>query len=343
MNTNPLRRRPVPGAVVALLKAGLAALLTAGLAVLVAPTPAAAATALPAPGTPVASDVTTTSLTLTWTPSAGPVASYTVQVIDEPRGLFHTVGTPTGPTFHHTGLRPDTVHIYRIIAQPVPDSGYTASPQSGLVYVTTRPLPDSQPPTQPGRPHALSISTRSATLSFTGSFDNNRVAGYTARLLIDGVWTDVASNSVSTVYLRDLTPDTGYTAAVVAVDPNGNLSAQSEPVTFRTRAIEPAPTCDVSVLALGTQYSVDVTIENMTAATVLSNWSVTFTMPAAQQLRYSFNTTLTRSGDQAAAGPVWYNATVGPGGSVTFGFFATHPAGTPLPGGFTLNGGIACT
>lgn len=334
MTTHTLRRRPVAGV--------MTALLVAGLAVLAAPAPAVAATAVPAPGTPVASNVTTTSLTLTWAASAGPVASYTVQVIDEPRGLFHTVGTPTGPTFHHTGLRPDTVHIYRIIAQPPPGPDHTASAPSGLLYVTTRPLPDSEPPTQPGRPYVLSISTRSATLSIPGSFDNNRVAGYTARLLVGGVWTDVASNNVNTVYLRDLSPDTSYTTAVVAFDPNGNLSPQSEPVTFRTRALEPAPTCRVDLLAFGQQYSATLTIENMTGATVLENWSITFVLPAAHQVGYSFNTTITRTGDQASAGPVSYNTRIGPGGSMSLGFFASYPAGSPLPGGFSLNGSTPC-
>jgi hypothetical protein len=334
MNTNPLRRRPVAAAA-ALLLASLAA-------VVAAPAPAAAATALPAPGTPVASDVTTTSLTLSWAPSAGPVASYTVQVIDEPRGLFHTVGAPTSPTFHHTGLRPDTVHIYRIIAQPEPGTDYTASPQSGLVYVTTLPLPDSEPPTRPGRPLVLSISTRSATVTVNGSFDNNRVAGYTARLLIDGVWTDVASNSVNTMYLRDLSPDTSYTTAVVAFDPNGNVSPQSESVTFRTRAIEPAPTCEVDLITFGQQYLLTVTMENMTESTVLEPWSVTFALPAAHQLNYQFGATLTRTGDRATAAPVSYNSRLGPGGVLTFGLSATYPAGSPLPGDFSL-GSISCT
>ena len=70
----------------------------------------------------------------------------------------------------------------------------------------------------------------------------------------------------------------------------------------------------------------------------LSNWTFTFTMPAAHTLSYIFNATLARTGDRATVSPVWYNATIGPGGSATFGLNVIYPAGSPLPSGFILNG-----
>jgi hypothetical protein len=320
----------------------LGLLATTASAATAAPAPAAAASVLPAPGTPVPTDVTTTGVTLSWAASAGPVASYSVQVIDEPLGLFHTVGTPATTTFTHTGLVPDRVHIYRIVAQPVSGSDHVPSAPSGLAYVTTRPLPDAQPPSRPGRPTAQSIGTVSATLTFTPSADNNRVAGYTAQRQVDGGWTDVATNNVNPVYLRNLSPGSAYTVAVVAIDANGNVSTRSDPVTFTTRATQPQPTCTVNLLTFGRQYQLTVTIENMTAATVLENWSVRFTMPAAHRTSYSFNTTLSRDGDQATAAPVAYNTRIGPGSGTTFGIIATYPAGSPLPSGFLLHPATVC-
>ena len=43
-----------------------------------------------------------------------------------------------------------------------------------------------------------------------------------AQRQINGVWTDLATNNITTIYLRDLTPSTTYTFAIVAFDPNGN-------------------------------------------------------------------------------------------------------------------------
>jgi chitodextrinase len=286
----------------------------------------------------VASQITTTSARFSWTASTGPVANYTVQVIDGNLVPWHDLATTSSTTYTHTGLNPDTVYIYRVIANPRSGSGYTASEPSAALYVTTAPLPDSQPPTKPGTPRA-SASTIAVTITFDASTDNNRVAGYWVQRQVNGVWTDWSTNNITTVYLRDLTPNTSYTVVVVAFDPNGNRSVRSDPLTFSTRPTQPSPTCKVQLITFGTQYLLNVSIENMTAATVLANWTFTFTMPAAHTLNYIFNATLARSGDRATASPAWYNATIGPGGSATFGLNAVYPAGSPLPSGFTLNGG----
>jgi hypothetical protein len=223
------------------------------------------ATALPAPGTPVPTQVTASSVTLSWAPAAGPVAGYLVQVIDEPLGLFHTAGGTGTTTFTHTGLSPERVYIYRVAAEAAPGSGHTASRPSGLAYVTTRPPTDARPAARPVR----SI-------------------------------------------------------------------AATEPVTVTTRAVHPQPTCRVNLLTFGGQYQLTVTVENLTAATVLENWSVRFTMPAAHKVSYSFNTAVSRTGDDTTARPVADNARIGPGSATSFGIIATYPAGSPLPSGFAL-------
>jgi chitodextrinase len=314
------------------------AVVLCALATLVVATPALAATRLPTPATPVASGVTTTSVTLSWSAPAGPVAGYTIQVID---GYvpWHFLASTTATTFTHTGLTPDTVYIYRVIAEPVAGSGYSFSDPSGHLYVTTEPLPDANPPTTPGTPFSTQISTIAATIHFGASTDNRRVAGYWVQRQVDGVWTDWETNNVNTVYLRSLTPDTSYAVVVVAFDANRNRSARSAPFTFTTRRLAPEPACRAKLTPFGQQYLLDVTVENMTAATVLQNWTVTFQLPAAHTVLYSFNATISRSGDTATATPaIWYT-TLNPGGTATFGANASYPAGSPLPSGFRLVGG----
>jgi hypothetical protein len=204
-----------------------------------------------------------------------------------------------------------------------------------MLYVT--------PPTAPGRPMAYSVSTVTATLTFTASPDNHRVSGYVAQLLVDGAWTDAATNNITTLHLRNLTPNTSYIVAVVAFDANGNRSLRSNPLTFTTRPTQPQPTCRTHVYGFGQLYHLTVTIENMTASTVLSNWAITFTLPAAHTALYTINATLTRNGDRATLGPVPYNATIAPGGTANVGFSATYPVGSPAPSGFRLNGATVCT
>jgi chitodextrinase len=307
--------------------------------------PAAAATPLPTPDPPTASDVTTTSLTIAWSAPAGPVAGYTIQVIDG-HVPWRDLDTTTATTYTHTDLTPDTVYRYRIIAHPTPGSGYTASAPSEILYVTTDPLPEAVPPTAPGTPFATVLSTIWVSLHFASSTDNHRVAGYWAQRQIDGVWTDWETNNINTIYLRDLTPDTTYTVRVVAFDPNGNRSPQSPPFTFTTRPTEPTPTCRVNLLTFGQQYLANVTVENMTASTVLENWTVTFTMPASHVLAHSFNTTISRDGDTATAAPAASTTTIHPGNTASFGFLAGYPVDSPLPSGFALHGSagtVTCT
>ncbi|MCW6009038.1 fibronectin type III domain-containing protein [Micromonospora sp. CPCC 205371] len=305
--------------------------------VVVAAGPAHAATQLPTPGTPVATAVTTTSVSFSWTAPSGPVADYTIQTIDVVGRPWRLLATTSATAYTHANLNPDSVYEYRVIANPVAGSDHTASNPTPMLWVRTRPLPDSVPPTKPGIPRASPVSTTWATLTFGNSTDNNRVDAYWAQRQVDGVWTDWATNNITTVYLRDLAPSTTYTVAIVAVDANGNRSPRSDPVTFTTRALEPAPTCRVQLLAFGQQYQVNVTIDNMTAATIVENWTATFTFPAGQTIVYNFNATITREGTVGRATPQWYIARIGPGGSQTFGFLATNTAGSPLPSGFTLN------
>src|SRR6185436_20088064 len=100
------------------------------------------------------------------------------------------------------------------------------------------------------------------------------------------------------------------------------------------------------LIAYVTNYQLVMRIENMTAATVVENWTVTFTFPAEQTLQYSFSSTFSRSGAVGTLAPMAFNARIGPGGTATFGLLAARPAGSPDPSGFRFNssaGTFTCT
>jgi hypothetical protein len=329
----------------------LAAVLLGLLAVLAGvAVPAGAARAdapLPAPAQPVATEVTTTSATFTWTAPAGPVRDYTIQVIDGGMVPWHDLATTAGTSYTHTGLTPDKVYIYRVIANPAANSGYTASDPSPPLYVTTAPLPDSVPPTKPATPLTTNVGTTFATVNTLGSTDDNRVAGYWVQREVDGVWTDWVTNNVGNLYLHGLTPDTSYTVVVVAFDPNGNRSPRSDSITFTTLATQTSPTCAVrqQVIWAG-QYLLNITIQNLTV-TPLSNWRLTFTLPASHSVLYAIGGTLSRSGDVATLAPPSYNTQLGAGYTLSPVIFGNRPVDSPLPSGYTLtsaaNQPVTCT
>jgi Cellulose binding domain/Fibronectin type III domain len=296
----------------------------------------------------VATQVTETSATFTWPASAGPVAYYTIQLNDPSPAAYHDIGTSSTTTFTHTGLSPDTVYVYRVIANPASGSGYTASNPSVSLYVRTVPHGDTVPPSKPGTPTASVSSPWTGSVSTTGSTDNNRVDGYWVQRQVNGVWTDWVSSSYGGIFLQQLTPNTTYTVVVVAFDASGNRSARSDPVTFTTPPLAPTPNCRALRSQVGTQqYNVNVTIENWTTA-VLANWRVTFTLPATHTVLYAPNGTLTRTGDTATFTPAANIAQINPGPqTATFGVIASRPVGSPLASNFILSspttGSVACT
>jgi len=209
--------------------------------------------------------------------------------------------------------------------------------------------PDTVAPTKPAAPTANPVGTVSATINTGGSTDNDRVAGYTVQRQVNGVWTDWLSTLIEPTYAyaQPLTPGTAYTVAVVAFDPAGNRSPRSDSVTFTTSA-QPAPTCRVVRQTVSPQvYIVDFFVENMTAATVVTDWTMIFAMPAAQTPATTFSSNLSRSGDLATLRPMANTAQITPGMTAFFGFYANRPAGSPLPSGFVFTsaatGSISCT
>jgi hypothetical protein len=207
---------------------------------------------------------------------------------------------------------------------------------------------DTVAPTKPATPTVNPIGTVTATVNTGGSTDNVRVAGYHVQRQVNGVWTDWSSTLIEPTYayVQPLTPGTAYTVAVVAFDPSGNRSPRSDAVTFTTLAL-PAPTCRVVRQVLGGQvFILNFFVENLTAATVVTDWTTTFTMPAAQTVIAAFSSSISRNGDVATLRPMSNTAQITPGMTAFFGLYANRPVGSPLPSGFTFastaTGPISC-
>lgn len=113
-----------------------------------------------------------------------------------------------------------------------PSTGTTQGSTIFIDRVSIFQVSDSQPPTPPGNLISSNITTISTNLSWTASADNVAVTAYDIyrnNLLL----TSLAGN-ITNLNLNDLTPATLYNFYVVARDAAGNISGQSNNISFTT-------------------------------------------------------------------------------------------------------------
>ncbi|SKC00225.1 Por secretion system C-terminal sorting domain-containing protein [Soonwooa buanensis] len=99
----------------------------------------------------------------------------------------------------------------------------------GTKHLTT---PDTQAPTTPTNLVASNVKATTATLTWAGSTDNEKVEGY----IVYGNNEELARTTELTVDLFGLTVNTDYNMTVKAYDDANNLSAASNIVSFKTAA-----------------------------------------------------------------------------------------------------------
>ncbi|MGW3602180.1 glycoside hydrolase family 9 protein [Micromonospora sp. NPDC005161] len=109
----------------------------------------------------------------------------------------------------------------------------------------------------------------------------------------------------------------------------------------------PATTCAIRYTNYGawhggTGFTAQLTVRN-TGATTVNGWTVRFAFTGDQRVREAWLAKVTQAGATVTARNESYNARIGPGGTVTFGFNATTTGGAnPNPGLVTVNG-AACS
>ena len=308
------------------------------------PGPATPDTTAPStPGTPVASAVTSTGLTLTWAASTDTggsgLAGYDI-VQTQPGGDVLSLLTSTTNTLAVTGLAPQQAYQFTVVARDGAGNRSTASPAL-TVTTAAASTPDTTAPTAPGTPTASAVGPTGLTLAWGPATDNVGVTGY--RVYRSGSVL-VGSTTGTTLAVTGLTAATAYTFTVVAVDAAGNVSPASAPVTVTTADPPAAGGCAVGYVTStwDTGFTANITITN-TGTAGINGWTLAFTFPSTgQKVGQAWSANATQTGTAVALSNVSYNGTLAPGASTSFGFNGTHTGTNPRPAGFTLNG-VACT
>lgn len=88
-------------------------------------------------------------------------------------------------------------------------------------------------------------------------------------------------------------------------------------------------------------FTADVTVTNAGASPV-DPWKLAFTLPAGQKITSAWSAQISPSSGAVTAGGMAYNASIAPGGQVSFGFQGTYDGAFAKPAAFSLNG-TSCT
>ncbi|GIJ28722.1 hypothetical protein Vqi01_38840 [Micromonospora qiuiae] len=307
------------------------------------PTSTADTTPPTAPGTPVATAVTSRSVSLTWPPSTDSdsgIDGYIVYTSVVGSDVYSWYSASTNSLV--LNVSPGFTYGIQVLARD--KAGNTSAPSPTLT-VTTPAADDGDtvPPTVPAGLTVSGITSTGATLNWTPSTDNVGVTGYRIYRLDLGE-TPVATVTGTTYALTGLNPQTTYRFYVVAIDAAGNASPPSGTVTVTTSAPLPTSSCRItwSTNDWGTGFTANITITN-TGTTAINGWTLAFTFPnTGQRVDQGWSATYQQTGAAVTATNLSYNGTLAPGASTNIGFNGTHTGSNPKPTSFTLNG-ATCT
>ncbi len=174
-----------------------------------------------APSGLAASNITMTSVSLSWNAATDNVGVTGYQVYQNGSLLANTTGT----SYNVTGLNSGTNYSYYVIAE---DAAGNESAQSNTVNITT--LTDTEAPTTPTGLASSGIAQTSFTLSWNASTDNVAVTGY--NVYQDG--TLLTNTSATSFSVTGLSPATTYAYYVTAEDAAGNISGVSGTLNVTT-------------------------------------------------------------------------------------------------------------
>ncbi|WP_405095051.1 glycoside hydrolase family 9 protein [Micromonospora sp. NBC_01412] len=300
-----------------------------------------------APGTPVASALTPTGVTLTWPASTDTggsgLAGYeiTQETVGSDALVLHRSGTNSLTV---SSLAPARNYRFWVNARDGAGNRSTSSPTIA-VATPAGGGPDTTPPTAPGAPTASAVGPNGLTLTWGPSTDDVGVTGYRVYKKTWPVDTALATVTGTTYAVTGLTAGTAHGFYVVALDAAGNPSTPSPTVTVTTTGTPtptPTPTgsCRVGYATSdwSTGFTANITITN-TGTTALTGWSLAFAFPnAGQQAGQAWSANVTQTGTAVTASNLSYNGALAPGASTSFGFNGTHTGTNPKPTAFTLNG-----
>src|SRR5213078_1285078 len=198
--------------------------------------PLADTTAPTTPSGVAASALTSSSLTLSWSPATDNVGVTGYRVYRN--GTL--AASPGGTSASITGLSAATTYSFTVSAV---DAAGNASAPSAPLSATTPLLADTTAPTTPTGLAASALTATSLTLSWSPATDNVGVTGY--RVYRNG--TLAASPSGTSASITGLLASVLYSFTVSAVDAAGNASASSAPLSVTTLPLLPPPPYDPQV------------------------------------------------------------------------------------------------
>lgn len=171
----------------------------------------------------IASSVSKTSFSLTWTASTDAFGVVGYEVYKD--GILF--GTSTTTTLAITGLSSAKIYSMNILSY---DAAGNKSAQSSALSVTTLVSSDTIPPNIPTNLIAPLVTDTGVTLSWTASTDDEGVVTYS--VFQNGV--EIAKVTETNYSVTDLASSTTYTYTVAANDAAGNNSNLSGAVTVTT-------------------------------------------------------------------------------------------------------------
>ena len=240
------------------------------------------------PANLVATNVTQTSVELSWSASTDntAVTGYDVYQNDI------KIATVTSTNYNVTSLDIETAYNYAVTAF---DAAGNISSQSTKVFITTLPIPDTQAPTAPSTLAASNITQTSLDLNWSASTDNVAVTGY-------DVYQDasiIASISTTNYSISNLIEGTTYNFSLVAKDDAGNISTASNVINVTTESAPANGTTSellISEYVEGSSNNKAIEIANFTGTTV--DLSV-YSLKKATNGGGTFSSSMTLSGSLA--------------------------------------------
>lgn len=179
------------------------------------------------PGQPSCSAISEDGLTLSWGASTDNVGVAAYDIYEHGNKISEAAGSANAKAL--TGLSPNTTYNLTVIAR---DAAGNASAASPVVDCTTSRSTDTTAPSRPGTLSAANVAATSAELSWGAATDDRAVVGYDVRSG-STVYKTVTGTSTS---LTGLACNSPYGLNVVARDAAGNVSEQSNTVSFTTKA-----------------------------------------------------------------------------------------------------------
>jgi glucose/arabinose dehydrogenase len=199
-----------------------------------------------APGQPSCANITENSIGLSWGASTDNVGVAGYDIYHDGNLLSQTTGTGTSKTL--TGLTPNTQYRLSVFARDAAGNVSLSSPQT---FCTTLVSSDTVAPTAPTNLTFSSPTASGVNLSWGASTDNVGVVAYDVRVGTTVVKSVTGTPPATSTTVTSLACNTAYTLNVVARDLAGNVSAQSNTVSFTTSACSGGVPSSISTYSTG--------------------------------------------------------------------------------------------